>query len=98
MKKSIYNPTEKEMNDLNDMYFKPSDHTSGFCLGYNEDKSLKIAIWGSPKQLACLYLDLQDRLPEGVIEYANMIREDSTNGVESNSLEVQAPAHNRSYN
>lgn len=93
-----YDPTEDEKKALNDMVFKPGDHAGGFCLGINEDKSIKIAIWGTPKQLACLYLDLQDRLPEGVIEYANMIRKESTYNAESESLETQTPTYNRVYN
>lgn len=94
------NTTRQRMRKkaLNDMVFKPGDHAGGFCLGINEDKSIKIAIWGTPKQLACLYLDLQDRLPEGVIEYANMIRKKSTYNAESESLETQTPTHNRIYN
>ena len=45
--------------------------------------------------MACLYLDLQDRMPEGVIEYANMIRENAQDDTQSNGLEAQTPAYNR---
>lgn len=95
MKKTIYDPDEKEKKTLLNVNIKPANHKSGLFFAYNEDRSLNCAIWGTPKQLACLYLDLQDRMPEGVIEYANMIRENAQNDTQSNSLETQTPASNR---
>ena len=96
MKKVIYNPTEEEKaKNLKKIKIKAEDFKSGLFIGYNQDKDLSSAFWGSPKQLACLYLDLQDRMPEGVIEYANMIRESAKNDFEYDSLETQTPANNR---
>ena len=94
MKKTIYDPTEEEKKALEEIIIKPATHKSGFFLAYNEDKSLNCVIWGTPKQLACLYLGLQDRMPQGVIEYANMIREKAQDENQSNGLDTQAPAHN----
>ena len=95
MKKTIYDPTEEEKKALEEVIIKPAAHKSGFFFTYNEDKSLNCAIWGTPRQLACLYLDLQDRMPEGVIEYANMIREKAQDDGQSGSLDAQTPTHNR---
>lgn len=68
-------PSKEELEQLNKMAFKPIEHKAGICISLNEDNTLKCCVWGSPKQLACLYLELEDRLPEGVIEFADMIRE-----------------------
>lgn len=95
MQKTIYDPSEEEKKELEKVEIKPQNLLSGLFIGYNPDKSLNCAIWGSPKQLACLYLDLQDRMPEGIIEYANMIRENAQDDTQSNGLEAQTPAYNR---
>lgn len=95
MQKTIYDPSEEEKKELEKVEIKPQNLLSGLFIGYNPDKSLNCAIWGSPKQLACLYLDLQDRMPEGVIEYAEMIRNRAENDIEQTSLGTQAQAHNR---
>lgn len=96
MQKTIYDPSEEERDkELEKVNIKPKDFQGGLFIAYNQDKSLNCAIWGSPKQLACLYLDLQDRMPEGVIKYAEMIRNRAENDIEQTSLGTQAQAHNR---
>lgn len=93
----IYDPDIETLKEaVKDFTINSNEHRGGIFMGLNKDNSLKCAIWGTPKQLACLYLEIQDRLPEGIIEYANTIRENA-NDPESVSLEIKTPA-NRTIN
>lgn len=94
----IFDPTEEEMKALESVVIKASDYKSGILFNYDENKKLSCCIYGSPRQLACLYLEIQDRLPEGVVEYANMIRNNAENDSELESMEIQTPVNKRIYN
>ncbi len=84
-----------EKINIKKMEFKTDDYASGVYIGYDKNKKLDFAAWGTPKQLACLYLDLQDRLPEGIVEYANMIRSNLQDEFEPDSLASKAQTNYR---
>lgn len=88
---------EEEKKAIDQISIKLDEYKAGIIIAERKNSYLNFGMFGNSIDLLFLMEELFRRLPQNLKKGALEILNEDENA-ESNSLEAQAPAHNRIYN